>query len=54
MTDLHEICEEENSTPTPTARFGSVRTFQKHLEDNARGAIAQNQNPHQYQTVVKA
>jgi hypothetical protein len=54
MIDFHEICEEEESAPTPTARFGSVGTIQKYLEDKAHGAIAQKQNPHQYQTVVRA
>jgi hypothetical protein len=54
MIDFHEISEEENSTPTPTANFGSVGTVEKHLEDKAHGAIAQKPNPHQYQTVVRA
>jgi hypothetical protein len=54
MTEFHEICEEEKSAPKPMAHFGSVGTIEKHLEDIAHGAIAQKQNLHQYQTVVKA
>jgi len=54
MTDFHEICEKDGSAPTPTARFGSVGTNEKHLEDKTYGALVQKQGLHHYRTVVKA